>query len=334
MSGDLDVLPEWVYVSVYSKNVSLWGSWDQPWGRHVSILDFSVYGEPPFSTTLMNPGTSASALYNFTGTRIIVEGTVRSDVLRDSAWSLYTTCQVDGKTFASDVPKGIRGNRVPFCDADGLSPDGVHTLNFSTHAVASPVPPPVTSDTSSQVFYLDLFRIKPSPSSNLDHSMVYIQHNSTINEYDPLWSSSANGHYTSTNGSKVVIHFTGTSLTWYGFYDPALDSSTEESQGTWQLNNIPTQRFTIPRIKSATNRFQIGLPIFQTPDITPGKHRLEVTYASTTGRPLALHHLIIQNAPFEAQSSSTPTPTPTPPSPPATQPSGLSRAAKIAISVN
>ncbi|PPR07154.1 hypothetical protein CVT24_010702 [Panaeolus cyanescens] len=313
---DVNGPPEWVYVSATSKNVSLWW-WSEPMGPNIRLRDFSRFGEPPFSDTMVEPSfyedlSTSSALYNFTGTRILVEGTV-DNAIEDPAW--YTICQVDGKTFDSNIPRGIQSNHVSFCDVDGLSPDEVHRLNFSVQAVAPVLDP--------QPFSLDVFRIKPSPSSNLDHSMVYIQHNSTINAYDPLWSSSANGHYTSTNGSKVVVHFTGTSLRWYGFYDPALGASREESQGTWQLNNIPTQRFTIPRITSATNRFQIGDPHFQTPEIAPGKHRLEVTYASTTGRPLGLHHLVIQNAPFEAPSSSTPTPTTTTTTtttPPATQP--------------
>ncbi|KAF9057386.1 hypothetical protein BJ165DRAFT_1397664 [Panaeolus papilionaceus] len=96
------------------------------------------------------------------------------------------------------------------------------------------------------------------------------------------------GHYTSTNGTKVVINFS-------------------------------------------------GLPYLITEELAPGMHRLEVTYVSTSGRPLAIHHLAIQDAISPSANASAPAPSQTPSGKfdaPQTQSRGIAKSAVIAISVN
>ncbi|KAF9051433.1 hypothetical protein BJ165DRAFT_1400952 [Panaeolus papilionaceus] len=328
MSGD-QTEPLWVYVPCTSRDILL-TSWDEPAGYSAMMGDFNLFGEPPFSHIMVQPMPPtpgrATLLSNFTGTRIIVEGSVNNSPV-DPGW--YTTCQVDGRTYTSNVPRGIRSNHLSFCDADNLSPDDVHTLNFTVHSVT----PPVDYET-----WFNLLRIKPSPATNLSQAQVYIPHSSSINQYDAgsSWQDTENGHYTATNGSKVVVNFSGTSLEWYGFYDPSLSASREESEGTWQLDNLPAQSFVVPRVPSDITSMRIGNPHFTTHEVAPGNHRLEVTYVSTTGRPLGLHHLLIQNA-LEPQQTAALTPLASPslsPTGPAPTSSGLSKRATIAISVN
>ncbi|KAF9057383.1 hypothetical protein BJ165DRAFT_1420112 [Panaeolus papilionaceus] len=160
------------------------------------------------------------------------------------------------------------------------------------------------------------------------------------------WRVTDLGHYTSTNGSKVVINFSGTQLRWYGFHEPSFRGSIEESTATYILDNYPSNTFTIPRISSAPSARQIGLPYLTTEELAPGMHRLEVTYASTTGRPLGLHHLVIQDAPLpsahvtsqtqtpSARPSSTHNPLGNTPSPSAHKSGTRSQPVVIAITVN
>ncbi|PPQ72532.1 hypothetical protein CVT24_004838 [Panaeolus cyanescens] len=331
--------PLWSLVESSSKAIKYSDfGWNEPAWAPNSRFNFARYGEPPFSDTTVSPTNvpgRSGVFYDFTGTRIVVEGTLDNSP-DDSSWSM--TCQVDGQDVmvVQDI-YNRRANHVAFCDADGLSPDGVHSLNFTIHVRR-------TVNFGPQV-YFDLLKIAPSPSTDLENALVHIRHSARMNKYDDSWLSTDAGHYTATTGSKVVVEFNGTQLRWYGFYDPTIPGSREGASATWQLDNIPAVRFTIPSISSSPESSQIGVPFFITPELIPGMHRLEVTYApqvgARTGRPLSLHHLVIQNAPLPSAISVPPTSTPSNGISPGNSSSiatgsgeGLSKTATIAIAVN
>lgn len=120
------------------------------------------------------------------------------------------TCLIDGKNVAvapDSRTHNRRANTVPLCDASDLSPDGVHSLNFAIHVDA-------VADFSPEVHF-DTLKVTPSPSTNLENALIYMRHNASMIDYDDpdpkslKWRVTDLGHYTSTNGSKVVINFSG-----------------------------------------------------------------------------------------------------------------------------
>lgn len=88
----------------------------------------------------------------------------------------------------------------------------------------------------------------------------------------------------------------GTSARLYGVWQNAW--SNGQAQAAYSIDGQSPQFFVIPAIPPAYTNLFIRDLLFETPELIPGPHTLEVTAPTTTGgRPLAIGNFVIQNAP-------------------------------------
>ncbi|KAF9479605.1 hypothetical protein BDN70DRAFT_878570 [Pholiota conissans] len=257
-------------------NIQYSGNW-LPTSHYDSLGSFG----PPFQNTLHNATSQASFSYIFTGTSVVIAGTVSS--VYATSRSSYT-CSIDGKAFPIQT-RFSAGNGVTLCEATGLSPKS-HILEL----VAGP------SSNSSFLFdyiqYVPSFIINPE-----DHATVVIPHVDPQLKfaYDPAWDmlSSAQpiGAMTRTTNSTLEYVFNGTSLAWIGFYDSNYPST--DATATYSVDGHTPTLFPLKGISSGIQLNQI---FFQTSSLPLTQHRLVVTYqGNNLTTPLTLESLLIQN---------------------------------------
>ena len=98
-----------------------------------------------------------------------------------------------------------------------------------------------------------------------------------------------------------MVYFLGTAISWVGYTQP-LSSGTPASS-TYSIDGQPPISFPIP--VSPDNNTYFNQILFKTGELSPGEHKLAVTYTgNTTSAPLALNYFVQEGANSTSSNSS------------------------------
>ncbi|KAF9051794.1 hypothetical protein BJ165DRAFT_1524699 [Panaeolus papilionaceus] len=297
----------------------------------LNITNFVSY---PFSQKpfIVPEGKAGSVFYNFTETtRLQAQGTL--DVFAQSLLSpeetflIYYDISPRGDKVVTEsftVLGNFTENLYTLCDARNLSPSESYTLNFTIEALRG------------QPASFDRLLLETTPATKVDGLTTIMNHRHLMIQYNRgQWENLNNAvHYTNKTQAKMRLDFNGTSIRWYTIWLKLWGTSA--SDASWQIDDQPYQSFTIPAIDPQLRDPFFEELLFKTPDLSPGQHRLEVTYNGfESTRPLALAELVIEDMPPSSSASPSPSTTPSglPPSNIA-EAGGLSQGTKIAIGVS
>ncbi|KAF8912160.1 hypothetical protein CPB84DRAFT_1761429 [Gymnopilus junonius] len=230
--------------------------------------------------------SDGSFSYNFQGTKVTITGTVQFPAPSGSNSSNPSwVCTVDGNTIPSHI-YNIVENRLDLCDTDSLS-DGTH--NITVQATSA----------NQQTFWFDYIQYIPSVTVNLANSDLSIPAADSQINYGPGWEAHSPGQITSQTGSTASFNFTGTSLTWVGFYDNSL--SLSPTTATYSIDDQNPIPFNLNGVAAQASGIQYNQILFQTPQLPAGNHTIQVVYQGNN-----------QTAPFSYLfSSGSPNTTPT-----------------------
>ncbi|KAF9051345.1 hypothetical protein BJ165DRAFT_1524288 [Panaeolus papilionaceus] len=304
-----------VIVDSFSPSIHYEGPWEQA-PPTKEMMNMTRFNTQPFSDVLfMAPkGKNVSLTHKFNGTRIQVQGTFINPYA-ENRWKV--SCTIDGQDQEAAFDWEWQGNQQTFCEGRYLSPSNPHFLNFTVEVF------------EDQYIWFDRLMVSPTPVNDTNYPLVKVEHTDPMISYDKSWIDFLTGHYTNTTNAKVAINFNGTALRWYNTYEASFSADRSQTRGTMRIDDSDamTPPFTIPLVEPHVE-VQLGDRLFRTPDLSPGPHRVEVTY-EVIGRPLGLYYLVVENT-----AANVP-PNPTGGNLPATPigPSGLSKEAKIGIGV-
>ncbi|KAF8912163.1 hypothetical protein CPB84DRAFT_1841850 [Gymnopilus junonius] len=216
--------------------------------------------------------------------------------------------QYIGSWFADTGTQNNLGNFGPPYKSTlhGIKSDGSFSYNFQgtqvviTGTVQFPAPSGATSSNPSwatsanqQTFWFDYIQYTPSASANLGNSDLSITDTDSQISYGSGWQTHSPGQITSQTGSTVSFSFTGTSLTWVGFYDNSL--SLSPTTATYSVDGQKPVSFELNGVAAQTSGVQYNQVLFQTPQLSAGKHTIQVVYqGNSQTAPLSLEVLEVQ----------------------------------------
>ncbi|KAF9051797.1 hypothetical protein BJ165DRAFT_914992 [Panaeolus papilionaceus] len=250
-------------------------------------------------------GKKGSFFYNITGvTRVFVQG-LREDFSPDSDTSFNLHCEVTPNdptiVYRSFVATADWATELFYIfEVRNLLPTTSYTLNVTLESLRAPV------------VWFDALLLAPTATTNLDDAIVKMDHNHPMIQYDTKWESQIHGntlHSTNTSGSTMQLDYNGTSLKWYTNWFFVIGIGNITSEATWKVDDMEGT-FIVPIPDPADGFSNFRQLLFETPELPPGLHHLEVTYhGNTSTRPLSLRDLVIHSA-YAASSSSSPTMSP------------------------
>ncbi|KDR73700.1 hypothetical protein GALMADRAFT_228152 [Galerina marginata CBS 339.88] len=269
-------MPRWIVVDDTDPGIHYTGSWFQDQGSQNGLGNFGV----PFRSTLHGTTSDASFSYGFQGTRALITGTMQysntSGAVTNPSWE----CLIDNKSVPVQAVS-IAENRLLFCEQDGLS-DGPHTIAVNAHV------------SDQRTFWFDYIQYLPSASVPLDQATLSIDVPDPAMQFGTGWSTFSPGYKTSTAGSTFSFDFSGVSLTWFGFYDRSLP--TAATTATYAIDGQAPIHFALDGTPAIGTGVQYNQIFFQTAQLTPGHHTVEVVYqGNAQTAPLTVSVVYVQN---------------------------------------
>ncbi|PPQ70554.1 hypothetical protein CVT26_013141 [Gymnopilus dilepis] len=265
-------MSRWIVVDDTDPEILYSGPWFQDVG---SLNGLGNYGSP-YQGTSHGIDANGNFSYSFQGTGVIVAGSVlfptsSKSPVSDPSWA----CSVDGSKIPTN-PNTIAGNRLKLCGTEGLS-DGPHNITVE-----------VTSS-DQHTFWLDYIRYLPPPGVNSDNAPLRIETSDSQISYGPGWKT-YNGQLTQQTGTTLSFVFqgvydlrqtltdlSGASLLWLGFYDNSLPSAA--TTATYSVDGVKPVTFVLDGTAAqVAGAVQYNLPFFQTPELPPGNHTIQVVY--------------------------------------------------------
>ncbi|KDR67101.1 hypothetical protein GALMADRAFT_105961 [Galerina marginata CBS 339.88] len=270
----------WIIVDDTDPGVQYNGAWSQV---RDALDDLGNLG-PLFEGTSHAVNANASLTYSFSGSRVIAYGTSKvqknsSSGIVDPTWA----CFVDGVSIGSKDYIFFPENNWMLCEADSLS-NGQHIISVQTT---------VLSPTNS--FAFDRFQYFPSPSVPLDNATIFVDSSDSAVQYGSGWGPLGEiAEMTQQNGAKITFDFVGVQLSWVSMIPSNL--SIAPASATYSIDGSTPVSFPLTGLKAGETEAYNQI-FFQTPQLSPGKHHLEVVHggnAQTT--PLSLDYFVITNA--------------------------------------
>ncbi|PPR01257.1 hypothetical protein CVT24_006021 [Panaeolus cyanescens] len=268
----------WVIIDDTSSDINYIGNWAQT--TATPQLNSIGYFGPTFLDTLHTITGQGSLTYTFQGTAVELYG---SAIIKRGDRLPKMNCIVDGVNHSPNR-EGWESNHYPFCQILDME-DGQHTLNFTVE-----IP-------SSQNISIDKVAYIPSPSADLSHALLQVDESDFSIKYDPYWQDIVAARWTYSNGSRAIIEFTGTSLSWYAMSFEQ-DINCTEARATYTLDDDPEEHTIVIPVRRKDPAVFLNEQVFTLTDLEPKRHQLNITYRSnSTSRPLYLDYLLIQRAP-------------------------------------
>ncbi|KAF9037559.1 hypothetical protein BJ165DRAFT_1353349, partial [Panaeolus papilionaceus] len=269
----------WVVVDDGDSRIKFNGNWfaatpDQ------DINGLGNFGTP-FQNTLHGINEDGSLSFQFSGSAIMVFGTSRISGFGTTQDPSYE-CFIDNRSIGAKTPLQFAENNWLFCETSGLS-GGSHTLT-------------IQAKVASMTFWLDRIQYAPSSGSDFNQALAWVDDQDSSVSFDSNWEALRDiATMTQTNGAKATVTFNGVSLTWFGFVPG--DFPHGSSAGTYVIDGGTPQAFGLRGLPGGGDPMeQYNQVFFQTPTLSPGQHRLEVTFrGDDTVTPLSLDYLIVQN---------------------------------------
>ncbi|KIM42020.1 hypothetical protein M413DRAFT_410625 [Hebeloma cylindrosporum] len=247
----------------------------------------------PFNDTLHELTGSGSLSFSFTGSSVSVIGSFMSPTL--PSWA----CFVDGFALISNNISDIDllNNNVEICSLQNI--------------VIKPTPSNLTvvaTGTADVPFLFDHIQYAPDGSTSLDNATVIVDAFDNQIQYDSGWNKLESiGMETLAQNASLTFDFVGIQITWITTvaFNP---NTTVNGSAQYSIDNGTFFPIQVAAHNSTIQTYD--LVSFQTPELSPGLHRLCVLYGFTneSSAPLVLDHFLIQNLTI-------PTFTPTPPTP-------------------
>ncbi|KDR68486.1 hypothetical protein GALMADRAFT_146163 [Galerina marginata CBS 339.88] len=271
--------PRLVVVEDTDSAIQYTGPWFQNTGTNAKI------GSP--SGTLHGVNSNASFSFTFIGFQVTLYGTIDAPTTSPSGgMDLTWACSVDGASIASYDTTASPANNIPLCGSTSLS-NAMHTLVLQATVL-----------NSSKTFWFDELQYAPSAGVPLDNATVIVDFSDPAIMYDAGWVNIDGGVTTQLTEAGLSFDFIGAQLRWFGI--PANTSGTVSRGADFFVDATPPISVTLPTVPGNLSIF--NQLIFQTDELAPGKHHLNVKhYISTTG--LSLQFFIIQNATIPGSSS-------------------------------
>jgi len=276
----------WVVVDDTGPGITYTGPWFPDQGSQNSLGNFG----PPYLSTLHGTDSDASFSYSFNGTRVMIVGTNMFQDLSgvtNPSWQ----CIVDGNISLPSSNVTVPENMLPLCDSgDGGLSDGPHVITVNVTV------------SNQQTFWFDYIQYFPSFSVSLAEVSLAIYTDDSQLHYGTGWSPLFPGNMTCQTGSTFSFEFNGTSLIWLGFYLNNLPSA----EATYAVDGQSPTTFNLNSVDAETGAEYCQV-FFQTAQLPPGPHNLDVVYQGNSATtPLTLSLLFVQNN--SPSSSSLPTP--------------------------
>ncbi|KAF8801593.1 hypothetical protein BYT27DRAFT_7245174 [Phlegmacium glaucopus] len=285
-----------VLVDDTNPNIQYSGPWFTAQNTQADTGNFGL----PFQSTLHGVNVDASFSFSFSGTSITVLGTsitTNASGTQDPTWE----CFVDNNSIGWNTVLEFAENNWVFCQ-NGQLHDGPHVLTVKAKV------------SNQQTFWFDQIQYIPSSNVPLDQSILHVDSSDSTLQYSPGWQP-LNGivNLTQTAGSTLTYQFSGVSLSWVAFIPGRFPLSS--SSATYSIDGQTPTTFLVPALSSAGATELYNQILFQTGKLSPGHHKLVVTYQGNSGTaPLALDYFAVQDAPSSSTPSSTPSSAPSAPS--------------------
>ncbi|KAF9053147.1 hypothetical protein BJ165DRAFT_1445854 [Panaeolus papilionaceus] len=192
-----------------------------------------------------------SFTFSFEGSYVVVIGSNNPQ----SSWQ----CSIDGVTFASS-PFQFWENNWWMCSTS--IHDGPHTLTVNA----------IVAD--GEMFWFDRVIYTPSVSVSLSNQAMFIDNHNTQIQYGAGWRiDGGSANITNQAGTKFTYEFDGTSIRWFGY----VGGGTPTASATYSIDGgTPTTFIIATQVPGGTSLF--NQQYFQTPDLSPGRHVLNVEY--------------------------------------------------------
>lgn len=221
----------------------------------------------------------------------------------DPTWQ----CFIDNISIGPTAPFAYPENNWLFCEQATLL-DGPHIL--TVNATVS----------QNQTFWFNDIQYVPSASVPLDQAAIVIDHLDPQLQYGQGWEALGDtANMTVVPGSKFTFTFigmqivsplsiifvltvvtSGISLSWYGFIPNELPLTP--SPATYSIDGQTPINFLLKGIPANTAT-TYNQKFFETAQLSPGSHTLEVVYKGNNSTPLVLGSLIVQNGTLSSTTS-------------------------------
>jgi len=284
-------LTRWAVVDDGDPNILWDGDWTVSDEQHhdptIGGSGYNHFG-PPLRGSQHVTRTRGSMTFPFRGQEISVWGTSHivtntTDTL-DPSWR----CYVDDVEYPVEagVSDGTTLNRWPLCMIGLLSedPEADHVLRLVAEADEGAV-------WIDWIYYI--------PASSLRHSLhptVTIDTNDAAVRYPTgNWASyGGTTRYASERGAAVRLLFNGTKATWIGMLPGEFGSVA--STGSYSVDGGPSTEFEIPGnpIAGLVDATLYRVPLFETPTLPRGEHRLDVVFGGPA-MPLVLDYFLVDD---------------------------------------
>ncbi|KDR68491.1 hypothetical protein GALMADRAFT_256714 [Galerina marginata CBS 339.88] len=279
----------WVMVDDTDSKIQYSGAWFQARGTLDNLGNFGA----PFLSTSHGINANGSLSYTFSGSRVIVYGTSKVEPGGANGHDPSWACSVDGVSIPAKDAIDFSENNWILCEADSLS-DGQHTVKVQG-TVLDP----------TNTFWFDRFNYVPSSSVSLDNVALFVDSSDPAIQYGSGWGPLRDiGEMTQQNGAKATFDFTGVQLSWFSLI-PGGDVPGAQASATYSIDGGTPVSFLLAGLTAGAME-PYNQIFFQTPQLSAGKHHLEVIHGGNgQTTPLSLDYLVIQNAPVQAGSSGT-----------------------------
>ncbi|KAJ7236837.1 hypothetical protein C8J57DRAFT_1144565 [Mycena rebaudengoi] len=254
-----------------------------------SVLTRGNFGPIYNGTSHATSSKNSTLSYSFTGTSILVQGsiivTTDANNVTDPTW----TCSVDGTEIPiKDAAFRFPENNWPLCEQDTISP-GAHTL---TIAVKS----------NGQPFYFDSLVYTPLRDAVFESAVLLYGDGDSAISYGPGWTHDGEQVTQETN-AQVFLNFHGTSATLFGHvpnkYPPNATFATYAIDGQAPV--------TFPLKGRPDKNTQFNTVLFTTPELLDGPHILTVTHGGDSDQtPLVVKGFYVTNTSTTTLASAAP----------------------------
>ncbi|TFK18593.1 hypothetical protein FA15DRAFT_675169 [Coprinopsis marcescibilis] len=234
--------------------------------------------------------------FKFRGSNVAVYGTSN----KGAGPQPSVQCTVNGVSIETYVETRVDfdANRFPICG------------EFNATAFQSRTLDVVVSDAPATLF-VDYILYQPVPGiRETSHTSMYVANHDWSIEYpEGPWQKIDTGMIGTIPGSRAIISFNGTRVSWHGRMFQNFSSSV--SKGTYSIDGQRAVEFDIlgfdanPDIPATFDMYE--QQFFQTSEVPSGQHTLEVIYGGpASSAPLVLDFLIVDDGPTgpPAKSSS------------------------------
>ncbi|TFK66655.1 hypothetical protein BDN72DRAFT_844045 [Pluteus cervinus] len=284
-------VPRKILIDDISDLVTYSSGWAEDADTEVKI---DIYG-PAFNKTIHKTGGagSYSLSFSFQGTGLEVMGIsvgTPQNQTRDPALS----CTMDQKTFANSTATTNTDltEQWHLCSASGMA-DTNHTFTLNVASNGLPA-------------RFDYMLYVPSADVSMDNKTVKVDSTDPGVQYSGTDWSDLKGiaNMTQVTGGSATFDFVGRSLQWYGHIPSELPFAP--TSGSFAIDGGTPQNFTLQGLVGPSPQSKYNQLLFETPDLTPGTHHLEVAYwGNLATTPLSLDYLLVRNATFTSSSNPT-----------------------------